>query len=265
VKQTNIKKISVYKIQLKIITCFLLFFFNIQTSFFSQDLSIGFRSIKLTTPSLNNVINHYNETRPWLKNKLNKHHFVSGISTKLELNILDSDDFFMIFSMSYLRNKSKAKGTTPGGVDFKRRVRSQIFDLGLIGASYYPINNEEWKLGIGLNMFNATWYNVHSKVNTNEDGWVKYTTDPTNKDLITKVFTTNAFSSSIEINLKYNVQDKFWLTLCVHAQREYIDNDFDLFKLKRDLNPSTYNQSIHDLRTSINNWGVTLYFSKNNY
>lgn len=264
IKERVVKQLIKMSFRLTLLFCLFLVS-NIRTNLFAQDLSIGLRSVKLTTASLNNVINHYNETRPWLKNKLNKHNFVTGLSTKLEANILDSDDFFMIFSMSYLRNKSKAKGTTPGGIDFKRHVRSRIFELGLIGASYYPINNETWKFGVGLNIFNATWYNVHSKVNTNEDGWVSYTTDESNKDLIEKIFTTNAFSSSIEFNLKYNVQDSFWLTLCIHGQRQYIGNDFDLLNLKRDLNPSTFNQSIHDLRTIINQWGVTLYFSKNNY
>lgn len=251
-------------VSIKILLSFLVFT-SLKTSILAQDLSIGLRTVKLTTPSLNNVINHYNEARPWLKNKLNRQSFLTGLSGKVEFNILDSDDFFMIFSMSYLRNKSKAKGTTPTGVDFKRYVRSQVFEIGLLGASYYPINNEEWKLGIGVNVFTATWYNVDSKVNTNEDGWVRYTTDPTNKYLVDKIFTTNAFSSSMEINLKYNVQDKFWLTLCIHGQREYVSNDFDLYNLKQDLNPNTQQNSIFDLRTITNQWGITLYYSKNNY
>lgn len=243
--------------------CFVLLFINNPVK--SQDLSIGLRTIRFYNQSLNNMIDQYNDTRPWLKNKLNKQHFISGITGKVEFEILDSERFFWIFSISYLRNQSKAKGTTPNGEEFTRSLKSRVFEIGLIGASYYPISNEKWKIGLGINLFTASWYNILSKINTNDDGWVNYTEPVNLSSAASSVFSTNWFSSSIEINAKYNIKDLFWLTLSVHTQKHYVNPDLDILDLSLELNPTTNNAKLFDKRAILDHWGISLYFSKNNF
>lgn len=260
-KKVSVKQLFVLGIKLR----FLLFILSIQQASYSQDLSVGLKTIRFYNQSLNNMVDQYNDTRPWLNNKLGKHNFVSGITGKVEFEILDSERFFWIFSMSYLRNQSKAKGTTPSGEDFTRYLKSRVFEIGLIGASYYPISNENLKLGIGVNLFTASWYNILSKINTNDEGWVNYT-EPVNLSKgASSVFSKNWFSSSLEINAKYNVKDKFWLTLSLHTQKHYVNPDLDILDLAIALNPTTHNAKLFDKRAILDHWGVSLYFSKNNF
>lgn len=227
----------------------------------AQSIGVGPRVVRIKHNAVNNIIDHYNETRPWLKNQLENQNFIPGIAFKGEINLLDSDKFFMNFSFAYGRNVSTAKGTTPAGVSFKRQLKSRIVDANLLGATFYPLNRENLKFGFGVTAMNATWYNVFSKIDTDDEGWVNYTSSPEYLSSDASSFISRGWlSSGAEVNLKMNLFDLCWMTISLHTIKHYLNPSLDLLDLSVALNPNTYALKIYDKRTIVDNWGLSIYF-----
>ncbi len=153
-----------------IITFIILFAFSCSVKSQSNtSFAIGFRNHFGGLSSLNNVIRQYNDSRPWLDNKLNYQSTQNGF----EIGFEKTDKNFGIAALKYFRvwNNSTAKGTLPSGENITRKVRTRVAGIELIDFWYVPITFKKAKLGGGLMPMGLGTFRVHTKLDNEK--WVK--------------------------------------------------------------------------------------------
>lgn len=221
---------------------------------YSQTVSIGYRSHFGGMESYKNVVNFYNDNRPWLDNKFSSTGYMHGI----ELGLGASTEDFGISVMRFYFNfaKTHSKGTF-NNVSYKRTLRNRIFGLELFDFWITPIHLGDFNLGfgvmpIGLGIYRTkTWLKGEKTENIPLSDLEKLNLE------IVKSF--HAYVSP-HIDFSYvNSKDK-----AINLQFFYTigpKQEYELYYLNQELNPNTYTQINQRTLLKINNFGVKLMFN----
>lgn len=128
-------------------------------------LQFGVVSSHNVLPALNYAIDYYNTSRPWLDNGLGQHSLLNGFEIALAMRSDNERILFRPVAISRQWQKSTAKGTTPGGEVFTRKVRTRLTRIILAEGTYLPLNLGIARIGGGLSGFDLTFCGVKTKYN----------------------------------------------------------------------------------------------------
>ena len=200
-----------------------------------MNVSFGLRSHFSGMKGINNVIDHYNETRPWLDNTLGNQNFQNGFEIGLEKS---SDDFGISY-LKYFRvwNTSSAKGTTPAGVDFKRKLKTRVAGLEIVDFWYTPIHIGGLNIGGGIMPMGGGMFRVRTKIAGEK--WKKLPLSGLEFLGEKGIFSTYHPFSNFHIDVTKNLNNS-----TLHIQflysRNWFQDEYNLIYVNRELNPSSY-------------------------
>lgn len=224
-----------------------------------SDIRVGFgyRSHFGGMQAYKDVKQFYNDNRDWLDKDLSEGAMMNGFEVGLEGN---SEDFgFSFMHFYYVGTKSVAKGTN-NGVDYKRMVRANMWGLETIDFHWSPIHIGQTNIGFGVMPLGLGILRVKTQLNDEdkvkpaltyleESGfdfvkslhmYAQFHLDVTRVDIET--------IGALHIQLFYSVGPK---------------QEYDLYYLNKEINPSTYPSILKRTYQKVNNFGLKILINPN--
>lgn len=214
---------------------------------FSQEfgLNISYSSFR----PLNHIIDRYNETRPWLNKEMGNIHMLPGISVAWGVNSWDEKSSFEIFSWKSSRATVESKGQSE---EF-RKLRFKMTTLSIVGAGFYFINGNKFKIGIGTRPAELSLIRVKSKTDSSD----KYET----------LLKSNGFmgiptsaSSTLYLDFMTKISDSGAFKVKFYWQFGWWKNE-EMIYVNKAINPLTVNDTYQSQEMGLNNIGVQLLFT----
>lgn len=130
-----------------------------------KNIEIGFTSAFNLLPSLNYAIDYYNDTRPWLDNQLGRQPLLNGYHFAFVAH--DAKGKMTMRPLAWNRRwqMSIARGTTPAGEEFVRKVRSRFTTVQLLDYTYYVLCAGFGKIGGGASPIDLSFVGVKTRLN----------------------------------------------------------------------------------------------------
>lgn len=225
-----------------------------------SDISIGlgYRSHFGGMQAYKDIKQFYNDNRPWLDNDFSTGGMMNGFEIGLEGN---SDRFgFSFMHIYYTGTKSVAKGTN-GGVDYKRMVRTNMWGLETFDMHWTPIHIGETNIGFGVMPLGLGILRVKTRLND----------DDKIKPPLTYLESTNSLSFLKSMHMYAQVHLDLTRTEiegigAFHVQFFYSMGpwqEYDLYYLNKEINPSSYPLHLKRTYQKINNFGLKLLINPN--
>ena len=217
---------------------------------YSQFLAAGYRSHFGGMEEFKNVVNFYNDNRPWLDKEMNNSAYMHGF----EIGLGGSrGKFGYTLGRFYAQfGKTRASGSN-NGMDYERSITTRIYGVEIIDAWYTPIHVKGYNIGLGVMPIGLGFLRVKTTLN-----------GETKKLPLTDFYTGILSSSHMYLNLHFDVtkvteNDHSWqfqLFYSIGPKQEY-----ELLYLNREINPNTFDQIGRRTVMKINNWGLKLMYS----
>lgn len=224
-----------------------------------SDIRVGFgyRSHFGGMQAYKDVKQFYNDNRDWLDKDLSEGGMMNGFEIGLEGN---SEDFgFSFMHLYYVGSKSVAKGTN-NGVDYRRMVRANMWGMETFDFHWSPIHIGQTNIGFGVMPLGLGILRV--KTQLNDDDKVK----PPLDFLET---TSLSFVKSLHMYAQFHL-DVTRVDLetfgAVHIQLFYSvgpKQEYDLYYLNKEINPSTYPSILKRTYQKVNNFGLKILINPN--
>ncbi|MGB1039678.1 MAG: hypothetical protein ACPGVD_02245 [Flavobacteriales bacterium] len=218
-----------------------------------SSISIGLRSHFGGMQGINNIINQYNDSRDWLDNSLGNQRFQNGF----EIGLQKSSEDFGFSMLKYFRvwNVSTAKGTTPSGEEFTRKLRTRVGGLELVDFWYTPIHIAGFNIGGGIMPMGGGIYRVHTKLDGEK--WRKLFLSDLEANGEKGFFATYHAFSNFHIDVTREIGNND-----LHIQflytRSWFNDEYNLIYVNNELNPSSFNSANYRQKHSQNNYGLKL-------
>jgi hypothetical protein len=216
---------------------------------------LGFNLGRMPFEAFNQVIEHYNQTRPWLNDDLNTHRWMPGFSLGIHSEVAKGFSLMLLEFNSRFR-RSRVSGSSPSGQAFERRLHSRFVQLSVLGLAYNLSfgSAQEHRLGLSLTLLDNGFYRLRSK--TNDEKWqrVKLQDDA--------IFVRGlALSNTFGLEYSYRKgSGQNAILVQLYYQPVWL-GDFNFIELNQDLNPSTW--ELHYSRRlsgSPHNWGIKVLY-----
>ncbi len=213
---------------------------------FSQ-IEISVNSAIRPQPPLSGVLRHYNETRPWLDNQMSEAPLQQGFSLGFVLSEFEETGFWMQGpELTWRRLQTSARGTTPGGEEIRRSVKSVNSHLTLIGSGYTIGLKKGPRIGVSVSIMDFSWWNMRTKLN--DEPWEKIRRNGDlfeNDILVGSQFRGDLFlpvgKARLHVQAGYQV---FWL------------GENDWAEENKYLNPATYNFHPYEVIKKNSFWAI---------
>lgn len=224
----------------------------VSKSVFSQGLinvygGIGYNISTARIDALDYIISRYNETRPWLSEKMQTPSNLSGLSFSLGFytsSILVDLEYVYKYSSTIT-----AEGSS-GDITQRRdlKVYGKSFNVGL----NYIIGNSELLIMPGLS-FDWNFMPVESRIyNVNN-------TDPPAYEILSEdggtSFSNSALMISPNVHIDYSLSERLYISLKPYYSIGVTEIDYSV--LNKNLNPNTYENDPADKTSSkFSNFGI---------
>jgi hypothetical protein len=225
-----------------------------------SDIRVGFgyRTHFGGMQAYKDVKQFYNDNRTWLDKDLSAGGMMNGFEIGLEGN---SEDFgFSFMHFYYVGSKSKAKGTN-NGVEYKRMVRANMWGLETFDFHWSPIHLGETNIGFGVMPLGLGIMRVKTQLN--------------DEDKVKPPLTYLESASNLSFVKSMHMYAQFHLDVtrvdietigALHIQFFYSIGpwqEYDLYYLNKEINPSTYPLHLKRTYQKINNFGLKLLINPN--
>ncbi|GAB4133640.1 MAG: hypothetical protein Fur0041_06040 [Bacteroidia bacterium] len=206
--------------------------------------------INLATPqwySINHIIERYNETRPWLDNKMNEIHYVPGINFSFLGDEWDSRWAVELFRYQYMRRSVSASGNND-----KRTLIFTCNSFSIAGGTFYPVKGEKLRFGIGAYPMELHRFKFKSKLKST--------------DTKETLFKSSVFfgipivaSSTVHADLSVKLNDKRNMTFRVYYLLDWFQDE-DILPVNSSINPNTYETHYQSQIFNMSHLGFTILY-----
>lgn len=217
---------------------------------FSQLIAFGYRSHFGGMQEFKNVVNYYNDNRPWLDKEMSSSAYMHGF----EIGLGGSrEKFGYTLGRFYAQfGKTKARGSY-NGIDYDRSIRTRFYGIEIVDGWYTPFHFKGYNFGLGIMPVGLGFMRVKTTLN-----------GETKKMPLTDFYVGILSSSHLYTNLHFDVtkvtkNDHSWqfqLFYSIGPKQEY-----ELLYLNREINPETYEDIGRRTVMKINNWGMKFIYS----
>ncbi len=219
-----------------------------------SNFSIGFRNHTGGLGVLNQVIKQYNDSRPWLDNTLNRQVMQNGF----EFGFEKSTKKYGVAALRYFRiwNNSMAKGKTPSGEEFTRRLKTRVAGLELVDFWYHPLKVGKFQVGGGLMPMGMAVFRVRTKFN--DEKWkrlalsdLEYASPNSSLFKTFHPFTNFHLDAVAEFHKK-----EFHFQLFYSAN--WFNDEYNLIYLNLEINPNTGGNLLSRQKHNQNQFGLKI-------
>ncbi|MCC7453789.1 MAG: hypothetical protein IT222_06460 [Crocinitomix sp.] len=219
-------------------------------------ISFGLRSHFGGNQAFSDVLNYYNEKRPWLDNGFATNTNLNGFELGFEINQPKVGlSFLRIYRVATTRT---AKGTENTGTAFTRSVKYRIHGLELFDFWWTPLHLGNFNLGFGampLATGTARFKTIYNDVKTKID----LSDLERNGDEF--IFRTRHYYANLHLDVTRLNESK---TSAFHLQFFYTlgpKQEYDLYYLNQQINPYTYQGINKRTLLKMDNFGVKLFYN----
>lgn len=219
-------------------------------------ISFGLRSHIGGNEAFSDVLNYYNQKRPWLDNGFATNTNLNGFELGFEINQPKLGfSFLRIYRVATTRT---AKGAEPAGNAFTRSVKYRIHGLELFDFWWTPIHFGDFNLGFGampLATGTARFKTIYNDVKTK--------IDLSDLERIEDefIFQTRHFYANFHLDFTHTPSTK---SRALHLQVFYTfgpKREYDLYYLNQQINPTTYLNFNKRTLLKMDNFGVKLFYN----
>jgi hypothetical protein len=219
-------------------------------------ISFGLRSHIGGNQAFSDVLNYYNEKRPWLDNSFATHGVLNGFELGFETN-LPNLGFSFLRCYRVATNRT-AKGTDLTDVSFTRTIKYRIHGFELFDFWWTPLHIGNFNFGFGampLATGTARFKTIYNDVKTKID----LSDLERNGDQF--IFRTRHYYANLHIDVTRLNESK---SKAFHLQFFYTlgpKQEYDLFYLNQQINPLTYQGINKRTLLKMDNFGVKLMYN----
>lgn len=223
------------------------FFICIPVVSFSQ-LAFGYRSHFGGMKPYKEIMQYYNDNRPWLDKELSESAYMHGF----EIGIGGGGDKFgLTLARFYVEfGKTRAKGTDMYG-DFERIVRTRVFGVEPVDVWWTPLNIKNLNIGFGVMPLGLGLFKIDAYLK--DEGFERIPVLESGKYF----FKNQHMYGNVHLDVVKYKEDVYSL----HFQLFYSigpTRNYNLLDANIELNPSTYSSFHRRTSMKINNFGMKL-------
>src|SRR5690554_4249373 len=235
---------------LKINTGLTLIFVCSQLISWSQ-ISFGYRSHFGGMKSYKEIMQYYNENRPWLDKEISSSAYMHGYEIGFGGSFNKAGYTLGRFYGQF--GKSRAKGTDLNG-DFTRIVRTRIFGIEPFDIWWTPLSVKQINIGFGVMPLGLQFFKIDTYLK--EDGFERLPI----LDVPLYAFKESYMYVNLHLDFTF-VKDELYN---IHLQFFYTigpPQKHNLYHINRELNPNTYSSFNRRTLMKVNNFGMKLILS----
>jgi len=227
-----------------------LLFICIQITAWSQ-FSFGYRSHFGGMKSYKEIMQYYNDNRPWLDKELSNSAYMHGF--EIGLGGSRNKVGFTMGRIFAQYGKSNAKGNDTNG-PFKRIVRTRVFGIEPIDIWWTPLAIKNINIGFGVMPLGLQLFKIDTYLK--EDGLDRMPI----LDVPIYAFKESYMYANLHLDFtfvkeeSYNIHLQFFYTIGPPQKH-------NLYHINRELNPNTYSSFNRRTLMKVNNFGMKLILS----
>ena len=214
---------------------------------------LGLNVSRMPLEAYNQVIEHYNETRPWLDEKLSTQRWMNGFSLGIHADV-DQGFSLMLLEFNSRFRRSQVSGSSPSGQAFERGLHSRLVQLSTLGLAYQHSfgANKQHQFGASLTLLDNGFYRLRQR--RKDQAWTRVDLQD---DAI--VLRGLALSNTFALNYAYR-KGKQGIQLQLYYQPVWL-GEFNFLALQQELNPDTWELYYsRRLSGSPHNWGLKILY-----
>lgn len=228
-------------------------------SHFSQSqISIGFglRSHFGGMQAFKDVKSFYNENRPWLDNEFSTGGLMNGFEIGLEYN---KENFGLgMFHFYGVGSKTVAKGTN-GSTDYRRMLKARFWGVDIFDFHWTPLHINNTNIGFGVMPLGMG--NLRIKTQLNDEETFK---TPFSELEALDLSIVKAFHIYAQVHADVTLTELKFGSLHLQVFRSFgPKQEYELFYLNKEINPTTYAGIYKRTYQKIDNWGLKLLLNIN--
>lgn len=216
-----------------------------------SQISFGYRSHFGGMESYKEVLEFYNDNRPWLDKELSTSTYMHGYEIGLGVSM---DKFGFTLGRFYAQfGKSRAKGMDSNG-DFTRIVRTRFFGIEPFDIWWTPFSIKNISIGFGVMPLGLQLFQINTYLK--KDGFERMPI----LDVPVYAFKESYMYMNLHLDFTF-VREEAYM---IHLQPFFTigpPQKHNLYYLNRDLNPVTYLAFYRRTLMKVNNFGIKLIFT----
>lgn len=222
-------------------------------SFSQASIGFGLRSHVGGMQAFKDVKGFYNDNRPWLSKEFSSGGLMNGFEVGLNYN--SEDIGLSLINLFYVGSKTTAKGTS-NGVDYKRVLKARMWGMETFDFRWTPIHLGNANVGFGMMPLGISIFRAKTKLNDEEVykppySYLEYSTNKSFGQALHIFAQAHADISIVDLENIASFNFQFFYTF--GPKQEY-----DLYYLNKEINPTTYPSLYERTYLKINNFGMKL-------